>query len=201
VPFTPGCDAADTRTINNREATEDVGALVEAARAGDGDAWETLYRRAYPRLLVYAQRRLDSDRARDAVSETMARAVANIGRFRAVPGSGGFDGWLFGICRHVVLDLQREAGRRGYAPPDEGVFDADPSERLVSADEASAVRRAFARLSDADRELLELRVLSGLSAEESALALGRRPGAVRMAQSRALARLRQQLAAVEGVEP
>jgi RNA polymerase sigma-70 factor (ECF subfamily) len=182
-------------------ATEDTSALVEAARAGDPAAWEALYRRAYPRLLAYARRRLDSDQARDAVSETMARAVANVGRYRTMPGSGGFDGWLFGICRYVVLDAQREAGRRGYAEPEEGVFDPDPSERLVSADEATAVRQAFARLSDADRELLELRVLGGLSAEESALALGRRPGAVRMAQSRALARLRQHLAAVEGVEP
>ncbi|MCU1448980.1 MAG: polymerase sigma-70 factor, partial [Acidimicrobiales bacterium] len=171
MPFTSGCDAADTGTINPRVATTDIDALVEAARAGGGDAWEALYRRAYPRLLAYAQRRLDSDRARDAVSETMARAVANVGRYRPVPGSGGFDGWLFGICRHVVLDAQREAGRRGYAPPEEGVFDADPAEGLVSADEAAAVRQAFARLSDADRELLELRVLGGLSAEESALAL------------------------------
>jgi RNA polymerase sigma-70 factor (ECF subfamily) len=180
-------------------APEDTSALVERARAADEDAWETLYRRAYPRLLAYAMRRLDADGARDAVSETMARAVANIGRYRPVPGSGGFEGWLFGICRHVVLDAQRAAGRRGYDPPTEGVSHADPAEGLVSAEEAAAVRRAFALLSDADRELLELRVVAGLSAEEAAAVLGRRPGAVRMAQSRALARLRRHLADAEGV--
>ena len=61
------------------------------------------------------------------------------------------------------------------------------------------MRQAFARLSDADRELLELRVVAGLSAEEAAAVLGRRPGAVRMAQSRALTRLRRHLGEVEGV--
>jgi RNA polymerase sigma-70 factor (ECF subfamily) len=180
-------------------AFEDVGRLADAAREGDGDAWEALYRRAYPRLLAYAMRRLDADGARDAVSETMARAVANIGRYRQVPGSGGFDGWLFGICRHVVLDAQRAAGRRGYGPPPETVSHVDPAEGLVSAEEADAVRRAFALLSDDDRELLELRVVAGLSAEETAAALGRRAGAVRMAQSRALSRLRRFLSEVEGV--
>jgi RNA polymerase sigma-70 factor (ECF subfamily) len=129
----------------------------------------------------------------------MARAVASIARYRPVPGSGGFDGWLFGICRHVVLDAQRAAGRRGYGPPPEGISHDDPSERLVASEEAAAMRAAFARLSDDDRELLELRVVGGLSAEESAAVLGRRPGAVRMAQSRALARLRRHMAEVEGV--
>ncbi|MBV8981390.1 MAG: RNA polymerase sigma factor [Acidimicrobiia bacterium] len=170
---------------------------MERAQARDRNAWETLYRHAYPRLLAYATRRLDADGAKDAVSETMVRAVAGIGRYRAVPGSGGFEGWLFGICRHVVLDAQRAAGRRGYGLPPEDVSHVDPVEGLVSAEEAAAVRVAFARLSDGDRELLELRVVGGLSAEDTAAALGRRPGAVRMAQSRALARLRHLLSEVE----
>lgn len=180
-------------------AFEESSDLVEGARRADRDAWEALYRRVYPRLLAYAMRRLDADGAKDAVSETMARAVANIGRFRHVPGTGGLDGWLFGICRHVVLDAQRAAGRRGYGPPPDGVTHADPVEGLVSAEEAAAIRRAFALLSDADRELLELRVVTGLSAEDAAAVLGRRPGAVRMAQSRALSRLRRLLDEVEGV--
>lgn len=159
----------------------------------DEDDWEALYRRAYPRLYAYAARRLDPDRARDAVSETMTRAVARIGTYRPMPGtSAGIDGWLFGICRHVVLDAQRAAGRTVPGPAAEGagVDHASPLDGLVSAEEAVAVRRAFARLRDDDRELLELRVVAGLSADDAALALGKRPGAVRMAQSRALGRLR-----------
>ena len=177
-------------------AIEDIQALVARAQDGDVRAWETLYRRAYPRLLAYARRRLDIEEAREAVSETMARAVAGMARF--TPTGPGFEGWLFGICRHVVLDAQRAAGRRGYAaPPDVASAEPEPWDRLVRADEHALVRAAFARLGDDDRELLELRVVAGLSAEDTAKALGRRAGAVRTAQSRALARLRRHLEDVQ----
>jgi RNA polymerase sigma-70 factor (ECF subfamily) len=64
---------------------------------------------------------------------------------------------------------------------------------IVADEEAAAVRAAFAQLKPADRELLELRVIAGLSADDTAVALGKRPGAIRMAQARALARLRKAL--------
>ena len=177
-------------------AVDDVQALVARAQDGDVRAWEVLYRRAYPRLLAYARRRLDAEEAREAVSETMARAVAGVARF--TPKGPGFEGWLFGICRHVVLDAQRAVGRRGYATPTDAVStDPEPWERLVRAEEHEAVRVAFGRLNDADRELLELRVVAGLSAEDTAKVLGRRAGAVRTAQSRALARLRRHLEEVQ----
>ena len=52
------------------------------------------------------------------------------------------------------------------------------------------MRVAYGRLTDEERELLDLRVIGALSAEEVGELLNRRPGAVRTAQSRALARLR-----------
>ena len=176
---------------------DELEALVRGAREGDASAWATLYRRAYPRLMTYARRRLVSEEAaRDAVGETMARAVRGLTGFR---GEGaGFDAWLSGIVRHVVLDAQRSAGRRpvtsmtGIAEP--ASTTPGPEELLLGAYEASTVRTAFASLSEEDRELLELRVVLGLSADEVATVLGKRAGAVRMAQSRALARLRTALA-------
>lgn len=175
-------------------------ALVREARQGDGDAWEALYRRAHPRLLAYARRRLPSDdAARDAVSETMARAVRGLGRFR--DDGNGFDAWLSGILRHVVLDAQRAAVRRrrsaGDEVPDVPSLEAGPEEDLVAGFDAATVRAAFARLAEADRELLELRVVLGLSSDEVASVLGKQAGAVRMAQSRALDRLRAHLSALD----
>jgi RNA polymerase sigma-70 factor (ECF subfamily) len=52
------------------------------------------------------------------------------------------------------------------------------------------VRAAFAQLRPDEQELLELRVLGRLDSRETAALLGKKPGAVRMAQSRALERLR-----------
>ncbi len=177
------------------EDTAGLPSLVERARRGDARAWASLYRHAYPRLLAYARRRLPGDEeAREAVSETMARAVRSIDRFRDL--GNGFDAWLTGIHRHVVLDAQRRSSRHPTVPevPDLEAADASPEDQVLRSREHGAVRHAFARLGEADRELLELRVVMGLSAEEVGEVLGRRPGAVRMAQSRALARLRALLA-------
>lgn len=185
------------------EGREGLVALVRDARQGDGSAWEALYRRAYPRLLAYARRRLPSDdAARDAVSETMARAVRGIGRFR--DDGNGFDAWLSGILRHVVLDAQRAAGRRPVTVSVSAPHEVDqassapgPEDVLVAGVDAASVRAAFARLDEADREVLELRVVLGLSSDEVASVLGKRAGAVRMAQSRALDRLRAHLVALD----
>jgi RNA polymerase sigma-70 factor, ECF subfamily len=55
-------------------------------------------------------------------------------------------------------------------------------------------------LPDKQREIVRLRVMVGLSAEETAKAVGSTPGAVRVAQRRALDRLRSQLASREWSE-
>lgn len=180
------------------EDREGLSALVQGARQGDGAAWEALYRRAYPRLLAYAGRRLASeDAARDAVAETMARAVRGLHRFR--DDGNGFDAWLSGILRHVVLDAQRSSGRRPVTVEvvDQVSEGAGPEELIEHAFDTATVRAAFARLGDGDRELLELRVVLGLSSDEVASVLGKRPGAVRMAQARALDRLRTLVAATD----
>jgi RNA polymerase sigma-70 factor (ECF subfamily) len=163
--------------------------LVERARGGDHAAWDELYRSVHPKLLAYARRRLDPEPARDAVAETMARAVARIDRFRW--SGGGFDAWLFGILRHVVLDVQRASGRRPTTQlTDRPSLESGPLEHVLDDEEATALRDAFGRLAPAERELLELRVVAGLSSEQVATAVGKRPGAVRMAQARALDKLR-----------
>lgn len=165
--------------------------LVARAGRADPDAWEALYRRVHPGLLAYAARRLDRERARDAVAETMARAVAGIDRFEW--RGGGFDAWLYGILRHVVLDAYRAQGRDRARRERVEPRRAEPLDHVLDNEDAREVRAAFARLSPDDRELLELRVVAGLSAEEVGEVLGKRPGAVRMAQSRALERLRREL--------
>lgn len=175
-------------------------ALVEAAREGDRSAWELLYRRLYPRLHAYHARRVGAEHAEDAVSETMARAVSGFDGFTL--GRAGFDGWVFGIARRVAADHYRKSAQRrrqGIAaarvargPDDSG----DPTtDDLCEDDDRAQIRRIFAGLSPAEREILELRIVAGLSSEQVGAVLDKAPGAVRTAQSRALARLRQLLEA------
>jgi len=167
--------------------------LVDAARRGDHGAWEALYRSVYPGLRAFMSRRVGTAHVEDAVSETMTRAVAGIDRFEL--GPVGFAGWVYGIGRRVAADHYRRAGRQ--ARQEEAAvrgIDPDgpaPLDTVLEGEDRAAMRAAFALLSADERELLELRVVGGLSAEEVAAALGKRAGAVRTAQYRALAHLRR----------
>jgi RNA polymerase sigma-70 factor (ECF subfamily) len=174
-------------------ANFDLKTVVSDARIGDADAWEQIYLHLYPRLSSYARGHLDADRASEAVSETFARAVAGIHRF--FWKDSGFEGWVFAILRNVIVDMHRKSGRAQRAPL---VFDGDriqiePIDRLLADEESDAIRKAFSRLAPSDQEILHLRVVSGLSSDEVATTLGKRPGAIRMAQARALDRLRNEL--------
>jgi RNA polymerase sigma-70 factor (ECF subfamily) len=183
--------------LDDRSAADDprsAGArrLAERAAAGDHDAWEQIFRSAYPRLWAYASHHVGRNTADDVVSETMTRAVNGISAFRW--NASGIDPWLFGIARRVVADHHRRAGRlrrwsRAVAAPAVAL----PSDVAELAYEHASVRAAFNRLSADDREILGLRVVAGLSPEQTATLLGKRPGAIRTAQSRALARLRKRL--------
>jgi RNA polymerase sigma-70 factor (ECF subfamily) len=180
------------------EESADHGGEASRLVAGDAATWEALYGRVYPAMLAYADRRLGTiEDARDAVSEAMSRAVATVERMAElslVP-----EAWLFAILRHVVIDQQRRVYRRRALPVSRHIAEAEPLEQLVIGDEQAAIKAAFARLPDRDRELLELRVVAGLSSDEAASILGMRAGSVRMAQARALNRLRSLMTAHEEV--
>lgn len=171
---------------------DDAHQLVAQAAASDPDAWEAIFRRSHGRLFAFARRRTSSeDAAQDAVSETMVRALENIDRYRW--DGAGFDAWLFGILRNVVLEgyrAQRRAQRDRSFVFDHAVRGDGPLEHVVGRAEADRVRASFARLTLDEQEVLELRVVAGLSSDGAASVLGKTPGAVRMAQARALARLR-----------
>lgn len=177
----------------------DVQELVKRAAACDPDAWETIFRQSHGRLFAFARRRTSSaDRAEDAVSETMARALEKIDRFKS--DGAGFDAWLFGILRNVVLEgyrTERRTRRDSSFSSDHDVRGDGPLEQLVAREESDQVRSAFARLTLDEQEVLELRVVAGLSSDGAAHVLGKKPGAIRMAQARALGRLRVMMEEVD----
>ena len=108
---------------------------------------------------------------------------------RGVP----FEAYVYSICARKVADVQR-ASMRTPVPTDELPEDVDlsagPEDLAVAGSEAEQVWALMHELPAHQRELLTLRVAVGLSAEETAQALGMTAGAVRVAQHRALARLR-----------
>jgi RNA polymerase sigma-70 factor (ECF subfamily) len=155
--------------------------LVRRARGGDEDAFEELVRLFGPRLHRFLAVRLGDERdARDALQETLVAAWQGLPRLRSPER---FWPWLAGIAAHKAADTAR---RR---PPANGHRPELAAEVVADAHGALAVRQAISRLPERWREVLLLRVVLGLSEEETAAALGVRPGTVKSRTARARGRL------------
>ena len=168
--------------------------LVERAQRGNADAVRDLIAQVRPAVLRYATARLGRRDVAEDVTQEVCLAVLT-----ALPGyqdtGRPFRSFVFGIAAHKVADAHRAAYRsRDVATeelPDAPDTAAGPEELAVRSDEGRRALALLGRLPDEQRELLLLRVAAGLSAEEVGGVLGMSPGAVRVAQHRALTTLRQ----------
>lgn len=169
-----------------------VATLKATERAVAQPAWEAVYLAWATQLEGFLMVRLrHPDDAREAVSETFLRAMDRISALRTT-ALRGLKSWMFQIAYRVAIDRTR-ARRRVVclAEPEEraDLLLDGLEDRVVSAEEAAEVRRAFNQLNVDEREVLWLRICADLKAEDAAAVLGRKPGTVRMQQSRALAAL------------
>jgi RNA polymerase sigma-70 factor (ECF subfamily) len=94
-----------------------------------------------------------------------------------------------------VIEAHRALVRGRSEPvaevPDAVEAGAGPEQRALRGELSSHLRALLDELPEKQREILVLRVVVGLSAEDTAEIAGTTPGAVRVAQHRALARLRK----------
>ncbi|MGI8484435.1 MAG: RNA polymerase sigma factor, partial [Thermomicrobiales bacterium] len=110
-----------------------------------------------------------------------------------------FRAWLFTIAHHTVIDFYRRAARTQETTYDlntaDQVADSEPTpeEHILRQDDEATLRGAMAKLTEDQRQVIELR-LAGLSGAEIASVIGRSHNAVKMLQHRALQRLRVELA-------
>jgi RNA polymerase sigma-70 factor (ECF subfamily) len=143
----------------------------------------------------YLMVRLDNrDDAAEALSETFTRAIDKIASFRG--DAYAFRAWLFSIARNVSNDQHRRRARLIVLPDRPEADDrSQPSgeELAISHEDLTELRKGFARLPKSDQEVLWLRVCSGLSAVDVGHVMGKKAGAVRMQQMRALGALRGQV--------
>jgi len=168
---------------------------LAAARGGVGWGLAALYRDLQPALLRYLSGQEPAE-ADDLASETWIDVAAGLTRFRG--GEADLRRWVFTIARRRLCDLRRRRGRRGAAPlPPETLerptgpgYPGDPEATVVESISASAaVARIKRLLPAAQAEVVLLRVVGGLSVEDVAAIVGKRPGTIRVIQHRALRRL------------
>jgi RNA polymerase sigma-70 factor, ECF subfamily len=174
---------------------EHFASILAAAKAGDERAITALYRALQPSLLRYLRAQAPVE-AEDLASEVWADAASGLSRFDG--NEQGFRRWLFTIARRRLIDLRRRASRRPVtwrplADVLEACDAADPELQVLVATETEAAIARIGELPPDQAEVVLLRVLGGLDVESVAAILGKKPGAVRVLQHRALTRLAEQL--------
>ncbi len=166
--------------------------VLAAAQTGAEWAFAVLYRDLNPRLSRYFWAQAPSV-AEDLASETWLAAARRLPSFRG--DEEAFRGWLFTIGRRRLIQHWRDSQRHPSRPADPATLSDGiaPDDTEAAALDAAGAREAAqaiaAALSRDQADVILLRVLAGLSVDEVARILGKRPGAVRVLQHKALRRL------------
>jgi RNA polymerase sigma-70 factor (ECF subfamily) len=161
--------------------------------AGQGQEWgfAALYQQFNPRLLRYFAARLPAE-AEDLAAETWVGVARQLRSFQG--DERAFGAWLFTIAHRRLVQHWRDQARRPifdrWAETPEGRAPVDVEREVLDHIGAQQAARAIAAALTADQaEVLLLRILGGLEVDQVARIVGKRPGAVRALQHKALRKL------------
>ena len=183
--------------------SEDSGfsGVLAAAKEGAEWAWELLIRDHTGPLVAFFRARgaLDPENLAGEVYHDVARGLS---RFKGT--ESGFRAWVFVIARRRLIDERRRRRRR---PEEATLYEPLPATHRVPSAEDEALNRLSGEVQDLlgaltsdQRDVILLRVVAGLSLEETSRVIGKRIGAVKALQRRALIALRKEIRA-KGVSP
>ncbi|MFN4001719.1 RNA polymerase sigma factor [Microcella sp.] len=169
--------------------------VLSAAQAGAGWACTRLWRDHAPAVAAFATARGSRD-SEDLTSEVF---LVVFDRLREFTGdAAAFRSFVFSIAYRRLVDELRVRGRRGE--PVQLIAEEDPR-RASSAEEDALERLASERtvalldsLAPDQRDVMMLRIVADLTVEQVAVVLGKREGAVKALQRRALVQLRKNFA-------
>ncbi len=149
--------------------------------------FEQIYEAHRDAITAYVRRRAPEDAVEDVVADVFVVALRRIDDVPepALP-------WLYGVARKTLANARRRA--RVVEGVREVVHEPEPAGDPQLA-------RAFAELSDADREVLRLVAWEGLSLRDAARVLECSPVACRVRYHRAKSRLAAHLAAAASFRP
>lgn len=186
--------------------------LVRLREAQDDAAWGEFIAIYEPLVYRLARRRgfQDAD-ARDLCQEVLRTVAGAIDRFDLDPNRGSFRGWLFRISRNLMLNYlvsQRRhpkgSGRSDLYlllesqlaadPEDSALFDTE-YKRILFHRAAESIRHEF---SETTWQAFWLTGVDAVEIKEVAQRLAISTGAVYIARSRILARLKERVREIEG---
>lgn len=181
----------------SRRISAELDLLIEPAAAGDRRAVSEILRLVQPLVQRYCRTRLGNTAhlhvtADDVTQEVLMATVSAIPRYRDQGKS--FLAFVYGIAANKVSDAFRGAQVHPAYPvaeiPDLASPAAGPEEWALATERGAVARELMEQLNPVHRQVLVMRIVLGLSAAETAAALGTSAGVVRVMQYRALNKLR-----------
>lgn len=174
--------------------------ILLAARTGAGWAWSALYRDLSPGVVGYLRSR-GSREPEDLTGEVFLQIARDLPAFEG--GESEFRSWVFVMAHHRLLDERRYHSRRPADPAPETTIQQFAPMGNVEDDAlrglaTQQVLNLLDELSEAQRDVLLLRIVGGLTVEEVARAVGKRPNSVKALQRRGLATIRQKISRQPG---
>ena len=194
MPLPPPSPVAD-RPVSSF-AIDVPESLLARARAGEGAAFEQIYRWFERPVFTLAVRIAgDREEATEVLQETMLKVLTRIGDFRGHRDGSGtpFWGWLRQIAVNEALMRLRSRRRHEHGDSDEEHLADDRIPPPPAAASAAALGRALAQLPEATRSVLWLYHAEGYTHEEIAALMQRSISFSKSQLARGSRRLRQLL--------
>ena len=179
--------------------------LIRLRDGQDADAWREFVRVYAPVVYGFARKRgLQDADASDLMQEVLRSVSGAVNRLDYDPRRGTFRGWLFTVTRNKLYSFLNGQKRRVRGSGDSGAQErleeeAAPEESAEWDREyerqiaASAMERIRGEFQDTTWRAFWMTAVEAKSPREVAAALNLSPGAVYVAKSRVLARLRQEV--------
>lgn len=177
---------------DRRRKPVDFAEILTGAVLGSDHAWQTIYRGLAGSVTGYLASH-GADDPDGLASEVFLQVARDISRFEG--DEAAFRSWVFVIAHRRLIDSRRAAGRRPrYAGTTEDLENShiggNVEDEAVAALTIGWVQEILDHLTHDQRNVLALRVIGDLSVQQTAEVMGKRPGAIKALQRRALAAVR-----------
>lgn len=181
--------------------SEELDSAVAAASQGDRTALAQVLENIRPLVVRYCRARVGAAERGQLSADDVAQEVC-LAVMTALPRyqdqGRPFMAFVYGIAAHKVADAHRNSARNKSEPmadvPDVIAVTDGPEQRALDSEAGRQMNDLLSTLPEKHREILILRLVVGMSAEETATAVGSTAGAVRVAQHRAIAKLKKEVA-------
>ncbi|MHB8618527.1 MAG: sigma-70 family RNA polymerase sigma factor [Chloroflexota bacterium] len=178
--------------VPSEDKPDRVGDLVERASRGSGEAFGQLYQIYVDRIYTYIYYKTGhSIDAEDLTEQVFIKAWEAIGRFR--PEGKPFAAWLFKVARNVVIDHYRTRKNNTDLTEVMAVVasDGDPEDAAQRKATKQVLMGAIRRLTDEQQQVIVLKFIDGMDNTEISATMGKKEGAIRALQYRALLALQR----------